>query len=179
MIENQEKKWYGVKVHTGFENHVSDAIKQAVQSRKLTDQIFKVLVPVEKEVRIKNGKRVEKEVKVFPGHILVQMILSDQTLYAINNIDYVSGFLGSRSKPEPLADEEVEEIYNRIRSTDSVTPKLDIKVGSPVRITEGPFENLDGRVSEVDSERSEVTVLVPMFGRDTPVKLDVFQIKVL
>ena len=175
----EDKRWYAVKVHSGFEAPVVNAINQATSVSSVAGKIGEIFIPIEKQVYLKNGKRVEKEVKVFPGHILVHMVLDEDTQSAINNIEYVSGFLGSRTQPEPLPDEQIVTMKQKLESNQSTAPKAEVEVGAPVRITEGPFENLDGRVSEVDPARGEVTVLVSMFGRDTPVKLELFQIKQL
>ena len=176
MEEGIKPEWYVVKVHSGFEQHVSASISQAIDSLKLKDKILEVLIPVEKQVRIKGGKRVEKEEKIYPGCILVHMVLNDQTWYAINNIEHVSCFLGSRSRAETLSQEEVDSIKNRMKS-ENVKTNPDFKVGSTVKIIEGPFANLDGKIGEVDMDKGQAVVLIPMFGRETPVKLDLFQIR--
>ena len=172
----EKSKWYVVKVHSGFERAVKFSIEQAARSLNLEDRIFEVLIPIEKQVRIKGGKRVEKEERIFPGYILVLMVIDDDTWYAINNIEHVSGFLGSRSYAESISDEEVESIRQRIQGSSS-RPQVDFTIGDIVRITEGPFADTDGKINEIDSMKGQVVVLVPMFGRETPVKLDLFQIR--
>ena len=174
--EEKRPKWYVVKVHSGFEQVVRMSIMQTIESLGLEDKIFEVVIPTEKQVRIKGGRRTEKEERIYPGYILVYMIIDDQTWYAINNIEYSSGFLGSRTHAESLSQEEVDVIKERMRG-DTVRHETDLAVGDAVKITDGPFSDLDGKISEVDVDKGQVTVLIPMFGRETPVKLDLFQIR--
>ena len=178
MGERQENAaaWYVVRVHTGFEQPVKFGIEQAIQALHLEDRIFEVIIPTEKQVRIKGNKRVEKEERIYPGYILVNMVIDDQTWYAINNIEHVSGFLGSRSHAESLSQEEVDAIRERMHS-DTVQHQMDYKVGDSVKITEGPFADLDGKIGEIDANKGQITVLIPMFGRETPIKLDIFQVR--
>ena len=179
---NEEKKekegaaWYVVKVHSGFEQVVKMSIMQTIESLGLEDKIFEIIIPTEKQVRLKGGKRTEKEERIYPGYILVHMVIDDQTWYAINNIEYSSGFLGSRTHAESLSEEEVEVIKERMRG-DMVRHETDLKVGDAVKIIDGPFSDLDGKVNEVDIDKGQAIVLIPMFGRETPVKLDLFQIR--
>ena len=174
--KSQEAKWYVIKVHSGFEQVVKFSILQAVDSLNLSDVIFEVVVPTEKQVRIKSGKRTEKEERIYPGYILVHMMLNDEVWYAINNIEYVSGFLGSRSHPESLSQEEVDVIKKRMYN-DTVQHETDLTIGDMVKVTDGPFSDLDGKITEIDSDKGQVTVLIPMFGKETPVKLDLFQVR--
>ncbi len=174
--EEKQPKWYVVKVHSGFEQVVRMSIMQTIESLGLADKIFEVVIPTEKQVRIKGGKRTEKEERIYPGYILVYMIIDDQTWYAINNVEYSSGFLGSRAHAESLSQEEVDVIKERMRG-DTVRHETDLKVGDAVKIIDGPFSDLGGKVSEVDIDKGQATVLIPMFGRETPVKLDLFQIR--
>lgn len=176
--EENKAKWYVVKVHSGFEKAVVFSINQAKKTLSLEDKILDIIIPVEKQIRIKFGKRQEKENRIFPGFILVNMIMNDQTWYAINNIEHVSGFLGSRSYAESLSESEVQEIKDRM-SENIVKHDVDIKVGRSVKVIEGPFSDLSGKVEELDLEKGQATVLVRMFGRDTPVKLDLFQIRTI
>ena len=174
--ENKEPKWYVVKVHSGFEQVVKMSVMQAIESLGLEDRIFEVLIPTEKQVRIRGGRRTEKEERIYPGYILIHMVIDDQTWYAINNIEYSSGFLGSRAHAESLSQEEVDAIRERMRG-DMVRHETDLKVGDAVKIIDGPFSDLDGKVSEVDVDKGQAVVLIPMFGRETPVKLDLFQVR--
>ena len=174
--EENKAKWYVVKVHSGFEQVVKMSIIQTIESLGLEEKIFEVLIPTEKRVRIKGGRRTGKEERIYPGYILIHMIIDDQTWYAINNIEYSSGFLGSRTHAESLSQEEVDTIKERMRG-DMVRHETDLKVGDVVKIIDGPFSDLDGKVSEVDVDKGQAIVLIPMFGRETPVKLDLFQIR--
>ncbi len=178
MTEEQHKEpaWYVVKVHSGFEQPVKSSIEQTIEALDLQDRIFDIIIPIEKRVRIKGGKRIEKDERIYPGYILVHMVIDDQTWYAINNIEYVSGFLGSRSHAESLSQEEVDTIKERMRG-DVVQHQTEYSVGDVVKIIEGPFADLDGKISEIDPNRGQATVLIPMFGRETPIKLDIFQIR--
>ena len=136
--EEKQPKWYVVKVHSGFEQVVRMSIIQTIESLGLEDKIFEVVIPTEKQVRIKGGRRTEKEERIYPGYILVYMIIDDQTWYAINNIEYSSGFLGSRTHAESLSQEEVDIIKERMRG-DTVRHETDLKVGDAVKIIDGPF----------------------------------------
>ena len=179
LEESQEEKkaaWYVVKVHSGFEQVVKMSIMQTIESLGLQDKIFEIIIPTEKQLRIKGGRRTEKEERIYPGYILVHMIIDDQTWYAINNIEYSSGFLGSRTHAESLSQEEVDAIKERM-SGGSVRHETDLKVGDSVKIVDGPFSELDGKIGEVDIDKGQAVVLIPMFGRETPVKLDLFQIR--
>ena len=174
--EEKQAKWYVVKVHSGFEQVVKMSVMQTIESLGLEDKIFEVVIPTEKQVRIKGGKRTEKEERMYPGYILVHMIINDQTWYAINNIEYSSGFLGSRAHAESLSQKEVDAIKERMHG-DTVKHDTDLKVEDVVKIIDGPFSDLSGKISEVDIDKGQATVLIPMFGRETPVKLDLFQIR--
>lgn len=182
MLEDKDKQeekksaWYVVKVHSGFEQVVKMSILQTVESLGLEDRIFEVIIPTEEQVRIKGGKRVEKKERIYPGYILVHMIIDDQTWYAINNIEYSSGFLGSRTYAESLSQEEVDAIKQRMEGG-VVRHETDLGVGDSVKIIDGPFSDLDGKIGEVDVDKGQAIVLIPMFGRETPVKLDLFQIR--
>ena len=178
MVEDQKKDaaWYVVKAHMGFEQPVKAGIEQAIEVLGLQDRIFEIVIPTEKRVHIKGGKRVEKEDRIYPGYILVHMVIDDQTWYAINNIEHVSGFLGSRSHAEKLSQEEVDTIKQRMHG-DTVRHQMEYKVGDAVKIIEGPFADLDGKIGDIDADKEQVTVLIPMFGRETPVKLDIFQVR--
>lgn len=174
----EEKKWYVVKVHSGFEQAVKFSIEQAIESLGLQDVIFEIVIPVEKRIRIKGGKKVEKEDKIFPGFILVNMMITDKSWYTINNIEHVSGFLGSRSYAESVSEEEINEIKARMQN-DNIRHETDLNVGDAVKIIEGPFEDLDGKIAEIDPNKGQIVVMIKMFGRETPVKLDLFQVRTI
>lgn len=174
--EVKKEEWYAIRVHSGFEQVVSRSIAQVVESLNLKDKIFDVIVPVEKRIKIRGGKKVEKEEKLFPGFVLVKIVLDNQTWYVINNIEHVTGFVGSRTQAESLSEEEVKTIFERMKA-DSVKHDIEFNVGDFVKVTDGPFSDLDGKVSELDANKGQVTVLIPMFGRETPIKLDLYQIR--
>ena len=180
MVDNTDNKakakWYVVKVHSAFDKAVKDKILQRVQSLNLQDYIFEVFIPIEKQVRIRNGKRTEKEERIYPGYILIHMIMNDQVVYALNNIEHVSGFLGSRTSAESISQEEVDEIKKRMENS-ATQKEIEFQLGDTVRVVDGPFEEFEGKISEIDANKGQVLVLIPMFGRDTPVKLDLFQIR--
>ena len=142
----------------------------------MEDKIFNVLVPKEKKIKIKGGKRVTVEEKVYPGYVLVEMIVTDDSWYVVRNTPRVTGFVGSGTTPVPVSREEIEMLQKRM-GVDEPTYKIDVEVGDAVKVTDGPFKDFDGKVSIVDEERGKITVLVSMFGRETPVELDYLQIK--
>ena len=142
------------------------------------DKIFNILIPTEKKIKVKNGKRKVVTEKIFPGYILVEMIVDDDSWYVVRNTPNVTGFIGSGTTPIPISKEEIETLQKRM-GVEEPKFKIDISVGSPVRITDGPFKNFEGRVSEIDEARGKVKALVSMFGRETPVELDFLQVKKL
>jgi transcriptional antiterminator NusG len=142
----------------------------------MEDRIFNVIVPTEKKIKIKAGKRVEEEEKIYPGYVLVDMIVTDDSWYVVRNTPRVTGFVGSGTTPVPLDKSEVEVLFKRM-NTDNIKHTIDLGVGDLITITDGPFKDLEGKVSEVDSDRGKVKVLVSMFGRETPVELDFLQVK--
>ena len=171
-----ERNWYAIHTYEGYENAVARNLKQRTESLGMEDKIFNIIVPTEKKIKIKGGKRVEDEEKVYPGYVLVEMIVTDDSWYVVRNTPRVTGFVGSGVFPVPLDRKEVEELFSRMNAT---TPKhaIDLEIGDAVTITDGPFKDLEGKVGEVDGERGKVKVLVSMFGRETPVELDFLQIK--
>jgi len=174
----QEKKWYVIHTYSGYEEAVSKNLKQRAESFGMEDKIFEVIVPREKKIRIKDGKRKEVEEKLYPGYVLVQMIVTDESWYVVRNTPNVSGFVGAGVTPVPLSDQEVDVLMKRVKQ-EAPQFKLNVEKGDVVKITDGPFKDFDGKVSEVDMERGKVKVLVNMFGRDTSVELDSLQIKKL
>ena len=142
----------------------------------MEDKIFNVVVPTEKRIKIKGGKRVEEEEKIYPGYILVDMIVTDDSWYVVRNTPRVTGFVGSGVFPVPIAKKEVDELFARM-STDKVTHTINLIENDAILIVDGPFKELEGKVSEIDEERGKVKVLVSMFGRETPVELDFLQVK--
>ena len=142
----------------------------------MEDKIFNVLIPKEKKIKIRHGKRKVIEEKIFPGYVLVEMVVTDDSWYVVRNTPNVTGFIGSGTTPTPIAQEEVDALIQRM-GVEEPTYKIDVTVDAPVRITDGPFKDFEGKVSEIDEARGKIKVLVSMFGRETPVELDFLQIK--
>jgi transcriptional antiterminator NusG len=172
----QSKNWYVIHTYSGYEESVAKNLKQRIESLGMEDKIFNVIVPKEKKIKIKDGKRKVTEEKIYPGYVLVEMIVTDDSWYVVRNTPNVTGFVGAGTTPVPVS---LEEITNLKKKMGVETPqfKIDVEVGEPIKITDGPFKDFDGKVSEIDQERGKVKVLVNMFGRDTPVELDSLQIK--
>jgi transcriptional antiterminator NusG len=170
------RNWYAVHTYAGYEDAVVRNLKQRIESLGMEDKIFNVLVPKEKRIRLKAGKRVVEEGKIYPGYVLVDMIVTDDSWYVVRNTPRVTGFVGSGTTPVPLAKEEVEMLFERMGGKEPKY-KMDIKIGDIVRIIDGPFKDFEGRVSEVDEERGKIKTLVSMFGRETPLELDFLQVK--
>lgn len=172
------RNWYAVHTYAGYEDAVARNLKQRIESLGMEDQIFQVVVPKEKKIRIKGGKRQVFEDKIYPGYVLVEMIVTDASWYVVRNTPRVTGFVGSGITPVPLAKEEIDVLFSRM-GKEEPTHKIDVGVGDPVRITDGPFKDFEGKISEVDEARGKIKVLVSMFGRETPVELDFLQVKKL
>jgi transcriptional antiterminator NusG len=174
----KERRWYVIHTYSGYEEAVARNLKQRVESLGMEDKIFNVLVPKEKKIKIKNGKREIVEEKIYPGYVLVEMIVTDDSWYVVRNTPNVTGFVGSGTTPIPVSDEEMKELLKRMEIKEPQY-KIEVKVGDLVKIVDGPFKDFDGKVAEVDEERGKVKVMVNLFGRDTPVELDSLQIKKL
>lgn len=172
------KNWYAVHTYSGYEDAVARNLRQRIESMGMEEKIFSVLVPTEKKIRIKNGKRRVVEDKIFPGYVLVEMIVSDDSWYVVRNTPRVTGFVGSGTTPTPLAPEEIAELQRRM-GVEEPKFRIEVQAGDPVKIIDGPFKEFDGKVADVDEEKGKVRVLVSMFGRNTPVELDSLQIKKL
>ena len=175
---SQEKNWYVLHTYSGYEDAVAKNLKQRIESLGMEDRIFDVLVPKEKKIKIKDGKRKTIEEKIYPGYVLVQMIVTDDSWYIVRNTPNVTGFVGAGTTPVPVATEEIENLKKRM-GKDEPQHKIEVKTGELVKIIDGPFKDFDGKVSEIDENRGKIKVLVNMFGRDTPVELDSLQIKKL
>lgn len=173
---SEGRNWYVVHTYAGYENAVMRNLKQRIESLGMEDKIFNVIVPTEKKIKIKGGKRVEEEEKIYPGYILVDMIVTDDSWYVVRNTPRVTGFVGSGVYPVPIDKKEVEALFARM-SADKVTHTINLLENDAVLIVDGPFKELEGKVSEIDEERGKVKVLVNMFGRETPVELDFLQVK--
>jgi transcriptional antiterminator NusG len=171
-----ERNWYVVHTYSGYENAVQRNLKQRIESLGMEDKIFNVIVPTEKKIKVKGGKRIEEEEKIYPGYILVDMVVTDDSWYVVRNTPRVTGFVGSGVTPVPLDRKEVDSLFARMNA-DKVVHTMDLELDTPVQITDGPFKDLEGKVKEVDQERGKVKVLVSMFGRETPVELDFLQVR--
>ena len=171
-----EKNWYVIHTYSGYENKVTANLERKVHSMGMENEIFRILVPMEDEVEIKDGKKKVTKRKVFPGYVLVEMIVSDRSWYVVRNTPGVTGFVGSGTKPIPLSSAEVKHILKSMGIEEN-KPKVDIKVKELVRITSGAFENWTATVVELYPDRGKLMVLVNMFGRETPVELDFSQIE--
>jgi len=174
----QERNWYVIHTYSGYEDAVARNLKQRIESLGMQDKIFSVLVPKEKKIKIKNGKRKLVEEKIYPGYVLVEMIVTDDSWYVVRNTPNVTGFVGSGTTPIPVEKTEIESLKKRM-GVDEPQYLIEVEQGDVVKITDGPFRDFEGKVSDVDQERGKVKVLVNMFGRDTPVELDSLQIKKL
>jgi transcriptional antiterminator NusG len=172
----QGRRWYAIHTYSGYEESVRDNLKQRIESLDMQDRIFGIMIPKEKKIRIKNGKRKTIEEKIFPGYVLVEMIVTDDSWYVVRNTPNVTGFIGTGTTPTPLSDDEVKSLQKRM-GLEEPEYKIDVEAGSPVRISDGPFKGFEGKVAEVDEARGKIKVLVSMFGRETPVELDFLQVK--
>jgi transcriptional antiterminator NusG len=170
------KNWYAIHTYAGYEDAVARNLKQRIDSMAMGDKIFTVLVPTEKKIKIKNGKRRTVEEKIYPGYVLVEMVVTDDSWYVVRNTPRVTGFVGSGTTPTPLSQEEMDILQKRM-GVDEPKFKIDVDVGMAIKITDGPFKDFDGKVSEVDEAKGKIKVLVNMFGRSTPVELDSLQIR--
>lgn len=168
--------WYVVHCYSGQENKVHHSILQRIETMNMQDKIFDVVVPTEEEIEIKDGKRRKVERRVFPGYILVKMLMDEDSWYVVRNTPGVTGFVGMGNEPTPLRPEEVAQIKGRMEQ-EATNVKLDYKIGERVRIKDGPFNDFLGIVGDIDTERNKVRVMVSFFGRDTPVELDFLQVE--
>lgn len=173
---DDNKYWYVVHCYSGYENKVRQAIEQRTETMGMKDRIFDVLIPTEEEVEVKDGKRRTVERRVFPGYILVQMKLDEDSWYVVRNTPGVTGFVGMGNEPTPLTPDEVNKIMNRMEN-DIPNVVVDFKVGEKVRIVGGPFNDFIGAVSDIDSDKQKVRVMVDFFGRETPVELDFLEVE--
>ncbi|MFQ6015885.1 MAG: transcription termination/antitermination protein NusG [Anaerolineae bacterium] len=171
-----DRAWYVVHSYCGYENKVKKNLEQRIESMQMQDRIFQVVVPTEEEVEIRDGQRLTLERRVFPGYILVDMIMDDDSWYAVRNTPGVTGFVGMGSKPTPLRAEEVDRIMKRMEA-ETPRVKVSFRIGQNVRITEGPFADFIGTVDEINLEKGKVRLLVSFFGRETPVELDFVQVE--
>jgi transcriptional antiterminator NusG len=176
-----EKNWYVVHTYSGYENKVKTNLEKRVESMGMQDKIFRVIVPEEEETDIKNGKKKVLKRKVFPGYVLVELVMTDDSWYVVRNTPGVTGFVGSAgsgSKPTPLLPEEINTILKSL-GVEEKRIDIDFEIGETVRVNEGPFTNFTGTIEEIDKDKGKLKVLVNMFGRDTPVELEYSQIEKL
>ena len=170
-----DRQWYVIHTYSGYENKVKTNLEHRIESMGVQDKIFQIVIPTEDEVEIKDGQRRTVQKKVFPGYVLVEMLLSDDSWYVVRNTPGVTGFVGSGNKPTPLQDSEVKAILKQMKVE---TPKVKVSFakGERVKVVDGPFVDFLGVVDEINPERGKVRVLVSMFGRETPVELDFLQV---
>jgi transcription termination/antitermination protein NusG len=171
------RQWYAVHTYSGYEEAVARYLKQRVESLSMEDRIFNVIVPKEKKIKVKGGRRTTIEEKIYPGYVLVDMILAEDSWYVVRNTPRVTGFVGAdNTTPTPLSKGEVEALLARMGKEES-TYNVDLRVGDLVKVTDGPFKDYDGKVAEIDQTKGRVKVLVAIFGRDTAVDLDSLQVR--
>jgi transcriptional antiterminator NusG len=175
-VPQDDRAWYVVHCYSGYENKVKFNLEQRIETMRMQSQIFQVVVPTEDEMEVRNGKRRVIERRVFPGYILVQMLLTDDSWFVVRNTPGVTGFVGMGNEPTPLRPEEVQAIMKRMEA-EAPKIKVTFKSGQKVRIIEGPFNEFIGMVDEIDMERAKVRVMVSFFGRETPVELDFLQVE--
>jgi len=171
-----EKSWYAVHTYAGHENKVKTTIERRAESMNLKDKIYRILIPTEQELRTRNGKRREIQRKIFPGYILIEMVLDEQTWYLIKSTTGVTGFVSSGNKPVPLQEKEIMNILAAVEGPRQ-KPKVLWEVNQVIRVTLGPFADFTGTIQEVNAPKEKVKVLISIFGRDTPVELDFGQIE--
>ena len=176
-IATGKREWYAIHTYPGYEEAVARYLKQRVESLSMEDKIFQIIVPTEKKIRVKSGRRQTIEEKIYPGYVLVDMMLGEDSWYVVRNTPRVTGFVGvDPTTPTPLSKEEVDSLLARMGKEESRF-NVDLRVGDLVKITDGPFKEYDGKVAEIDEVKGRVKVMVPVFGRDTAVDLDSLQVR--
>jgi len=173
---DSSRQWYAIHTYSGYEEKVADSIRQRINGVDMADKIFDVMVPKEKQIEIKNGKRKIVEQRIFQGYALVEMKLTDETWYIIRNTPGVTGFVGTGTEPTPVSDNEIVKIKRRM-GVDDPKHNIDFETGEVISITDGPFKGFDGSIAEIDTQKGKVKVMVSMFGRDTSVELDALQVR--
>ncbi|MDD4290159.1 MAG: transcription termination/antitermination protein NusG [Patescibacteria group bacterium] len=174
--ESLGTRWYVIHTYSGYEENVKRNLEERIESMNMKEKILEVLIPTETKIKIKNGKRKTVREKIFPGYVLVKMIVTDDSWYVVRNTPNVTGFIGSGTTPIPMSDEEVKALQKRM-GVEEPEYKIDVEKGDAVKIVDGPFKEFEGKVSSIDQNHGKVKVLVSMFGRETPVELDFLQIK--
>lgn len=172
----EEKLWYFIHCYSGYEKKVEYALRQRIDTMGMTDQIFDVVIPTEEEIEVKDGKRKNVERRVFPGYVMVQMVLNEDSWYVVRNTPGVTGFVGMGNDPTALRPEEVKRIMDRM-DADQPVHRFNFKVGERVRIVGGPFNDFPGTVANIDADRQKVRVMVDFFGRETPVELGFLEVE--
>lgn len=175
MTEENKKSWYVLHTYSGYEDNVARNLRQRIESMGMEDKILQVVVPREKKIRVKDGKRRTIEERLFPGYVLVEMIVTEDSWYVVRNTPNVTGFVGSGTTPTPVSQEEVERLLKRM-GEEEPKYKIDVAEGDSVKITDGPFKDFEGKISEVNEAKGTIKVLVNVFGRETPVELDFLQV---
>jgi len=175
--DNKKARWYVVHVYSGHEKKIAEALKQRAQTLHLTDKIIQVLIPTQDKIQIRRGQRKTVSEKIFPGYMLVKLEMTDDAWLAIRTTDGVTGFVGMSSKPTPLPKSEVEAIMKYTQQSGEASYKADFVEGEAVKVVDGPFNDFLGSVDKIDEEKGKVTVLLNIFGRETPVELDFLQVK--
>ena len=176
QITTQGKRWYAIHTYSGYEESVAHNLKQRIESLDMQDKIFNVLVQKEKKIKIHNGKRQVIDEKIYPGYVLVEMQVTDASWYVVRNTPNVTGFIGTGTTPSPMSEKEIEFLQKRM-GIEEPKYKIDISEGAAIRIVDGPFKEMEGKVTEIDEAKGRVKVLVFLFGRETPVDLDFLQVK--
>lgn len=175
----RQRGWYAIHTYAGYENAVERNLRQRIESLGMEDLIFDILVPTEKIIKIKNGKRTETEERIYPGYVLVNMIVSEDSWFVVRNTPRVTGFIGAGgTDPVPVKQSEVDAIYDRMKKS-TIQQDSQYEIGEIVMVTDGPFSDFEGKINGIDTERGKVKLLVSMFGRETPVELDFLQIRKL
>lgn len=175
QTQHHGRAWYVIHTYSGYEDNVTRNLKQRIESMDMQDLIFDVMVPKENKIKIKAGKRTVVEERIYPGYVLVNMVVTDASWYVVRNTPNVTGFIGLGTTPTPVDPREIDMLKKRMGVSEPKY-KMDVKTGDAIKINEGPFKDFDGKVQDVDEEKGKVKVLVTIFGRETPVELDFLQI---
>ncbi len=176
QTQHHGRAWYVLHTYSGYEDNVSRNLRQRIESMDMQDYIFDIIVPKEKKIKIKGGKRVTVEERIYPGYVLVDMIVTDASWYVVRNTPNVTGFIGLGTTPTPIDPAEIESIKKRMGVAEPKY-KVDVRKGDMIQVIDGPFKNFDGKVEEIDEEKGKLKVFVSIFGRETPVELDFLQVK--
>lgn len=180
LTEDKERdanpQWYVIHTYSGYEDQVAESLRQRVDTLDMKDKIFNIVVPKEKQIEIKGGKRKKVEKKIFPGYILIKMVMTKNSWYVVRNTPSVTGFIGTGTDPVPIDEDEVDIILKRMR-VEEPKYKINLVAGDPVKINDGPFKDMEAVVSDIDQEKGKIKVLVSIFGRETLVEVDFLQVK--